>query len=1240
MTFHQVINKKAIFFFIATAALVVGMLMLISFNHWRNDPLRITRKMQKNVIHAEKITEQILQNLQNTVIRSGLNDSARMMIEQALESRQELSLFILRNDSLIYWSDNTVSIPDHTAMKSQATVFGYIGNGWYLIRQTEGAGYTFLALVRVQQEYAFENHYLKSRFSPAFGIPDHAVIQLEKSQHTVNNISGDFLFGLQFPDLPVFSGKNMVILALLYFIAYVFFLSFIYHVYNRLGSIFRSRSLLTLFFLIDLLLIRGIIFIFQYPQQLYSSALFSPAFFASSWLAPSLGDLLLHAITLLYAAIAIHQRLMIAHRTGDSFTAKRLFIYSGLIVFNVFLFLGLTEHLRSIIVNSGISFNLNDIANIDVYSIIGFLCLGLFLISYVFISRKTLVLARNLIHKYRLFVLFSAAILLIAYLLMDYSGYQGFVLIFLFLYFLTFKRILKPEEADFRFANTLLYIVIFTLFSTFILYHQNELKEKENRKILARNLAEYRDPIAEHKFSGVADSLLNDPMLASYLEKFPFYDAAELDAAADYITRNFFAHYWLKYDLLITICDPSRTLTIRPSEVTVNCQYYFTEIIETFGQPTRSQNFYFIDDQLLEKYYLGIVQYSGASADLSIYIEFYPKNMPKGLGYPELLIDYRKENKINWSVYSYARYFEGELFFRFGKYYYAMNLDHYMAGPAAHGFIEKDGFSHYIYPVNDQSVLIASLKKQGIFDIVAPFSYISIFYGLLVLLLFILFRGFAGFAYFNKGFRQRLQLSVTILIVASFFLVGIGSTAFIISLNNNKNYASLSEKAHSVLIELEHKIAGEDQIVPEMEMYISDLLFKFSLVFFTDINLYYPDGKLLATSRPEVFTRGFISNKINAKAYHQLHLNNRSLYIHKECIGEYDYLSAYVPLRNVHNDLIAYLNLPYFARQDELTNEISAFLVAFVNIYVILIAIAIYLALIISNYISKPIQLLKEKLSTLKIGHTEQKIEWKKNDEIGDLVTEYNRMVDEIAKSAELLARSERESAWREMARQIAHEIKNPLTPMKLSVQYLQKAWNEKLPGWEERLSRFSRTIVEQIDSLSIIATAFSDFANMPKSKFKKTELKDIVQNAIGLFRDSTPVRFELMADEKYYVLGDKEQLLRVFNNLIKNALQAIRHAREGEVSIRIYTEDSMHHIIFSDNGEGIPADQQEKVFSPNFTTKSGGMGLGLALVKNIIQNAGGTISFESVEGKGTSFFIALPDYDTGLAGSVSGHEN
>jgi len=332
-----------------------------------------------------------------------------------------------------------------------------------------------------------------------------------------------------------------------------------------------------------------------------------------------------------------------------------------------------------------------------------------------------------------------------------------------------------------------------------------------------------------------------------------------------------------------------------------------------------------------------------------------------------------------------------------------------------------------------------------------------------------------------------------------------------------------------------------------------------------------------------------------------------------------------MPFRNKDSKMNAYLNLPFFAKQDELTNDITTFLVAFIYIYVILIAFSIYLALVISNYITKPIELIREKIGKLKLGKTEEKIEWKRQDEIGSLVAEYNRMVDELTQSAELLARSERESAWREMAKQIAHEIKNPLTPMKLSVQYLQKAWDEKVPDWDKRLKHFSNTIIEQINSLSVIAPEFSDFAKMPRSNFQRIDLAEIIGNSIGIFKASSRIKFDFTPGGEYFIFADKEQLLRVFNNLIKNSIQAIPVAKDGLIKIILSSDETSLYIHLMDNGKGIPKEMQKKVFYPNFTTKSGGMGLGLAMVKNIIENSGGTISFESEEAVGTTFKISLP---------------
>ena len=305
-------------------------------------------------------------------------------------------------------------------------------------------------------------------------------------------------------------------------------------------------------------------------------------------------------------------------------------------------------------------------------------------------------------------------------------------------------------------------------------------------------------------------------------------------------------------------------------------------------------------------------------------------------------------------------------------------------------------------------------------------------------------------------------------------------------------------------------------------------------------------------------------------------------------------------------------------------------MIAFTNIYIILIAISILTMLLISNYITFPLQLIRDKLRKLKLGRPNEKIKWVRKDEIGNLVIEYNRMIDELAKSAELLAQSERESAWREMAKQVAHEIKNPLTPMKLSTQYLQKAWDEQAPDWDQRLKKFSKAIIQQIDNLSVIASEFSDFAKMPQSMYEKIEIDRVIAASVDLFKESRHVDFRFIKpdDHLYYVYADKKQMLQVFNNLFKNSIQAKKDSEDEMIEISIEQQTADHYLIkVTDNGIGISRDQADKIFSPNFTTKTGGMGLGLAIVKSIILDSGGKIWFESEEGVGTTFFIQLPVY-------------
>jgi len=236
-------------------------------------------------------------------------------------------------------------------------------------------------------------------------------------------------------------------------------------------------------------------------------------------------------------------------------------------------------------------------------------------------------------------------------------------------------------------------------------------------------------------------------------------------------------------------------------------------------------------------------------------------------------------------------------------------------------------------------------------------------------------------------------------------------------------------------------------------------------------------------------------------------------------------------------------------------------------------------------------------------------------------------MIQKLEDSAEQLSQSAQEGAWREMAKQVAHEIKNPLTPMKLSIQYLQHAFKSNPDDIEPLLKRVSKTMIEQIDNLASIATEFSNFAKMPRAENQQTILNDLVGSVFDLF-SKEGIDMDLKLDlpkEQFFVFADKNHLMRVLNNLIKNAIQAIPDNRRGNVNVQLYKKEDMAVIKVTDNGTGISNDKRGKVFVPNFTTKSSGTGLGLAISKNIIESVNGKIWFDTEENVGTDFYVELP---------------
>ncbi|MCH4552032.1 sensor histidine kinase [Aestuariibaculum lutulentum] len=389
------------------------------------------------------------------------------------------------------------------------------------------------------------------------------------------------------------------------------------------------------------------------------------------------------------------------------------------------------------------------------------------------------------------------------------------------------------------------------------------------------------------------------------------------------------------------------------------------------------------------------------------------------------------------------------------------------------------------------------------------------------------------------------------------------------------------------------------------------------------INLYDLDGGLLISSRAGI-QRQEADSCLKAEILNAISNTAEHMYmdVHKEN-GEI-FQSSYTYLLDQQSKAIAILNLPYLTKDDFLTNEILAFLqrIAYAFIFVLLLAIGI--AFLLSKYITKSLQTISEKINATRLERRNEKIDIEESsEEISILVNSYNSMVDELEESAIQLARSEREQAWREMAKQVAHEIKNPLTPMRLTVQNFQRKFNPEDENINEKLDEYSKTLIQQIDTMSAIASAFSNFAKMPAQQNETLNVVKVVKLALDIFTEDY-IHFHAN-EEEIIAKFDRTQLIRVITNLVKNGIQAIPEDRDPKIDIEVSSTNKDVIMTIRDNGSGISEENIDKVFEPKFTTKSSGMGLGLAMVKNIVETYRGSITVTSENNVGTTFKVMFP---------------
>ncbi|WP_163716427.1 sensor histidine kinase [Mangrovibacterium lignilyticum] len=1181
----------------------------------------LERKFEKVFQEKQAKLQQYLDGISETIESPDFDGNFQNNFNDLFPTYQEQGLgFLVTNQrELVFWTGNHFAFSGIFA-EDHNTNLVYLPNGIFYIEKRECAPYTIYGLIHLKDNYALENEFIQNKFDDDFDVPDDYFIKTIKTSVglPVHDKNGNFLFSLVPGNANFIRKSTLIWPSVFYGLALLMFLIFARIVFKRhQHEHFILRVLILGMVLFALYWIR---ILFHAPGFCMFFELFGPSLYAYSYWLPSLGDLLLLTVFIFFWSFNFSK---------DFVLSKQKKPYELILAFSFIMTFYLTINflIQNLIRNSSFSFQLNRIDDINMYSIIGYVIIALLFFSAFIINLKVVETADRFIRRRMFFLIHISSIAVMVPLCFFFKNTNLFMFTLYLVTNLSVFVLQKTQLKRVSLSFIIYFVSLYTFFSLVIIQSNNNARRLQVQKLMAITLYSEHDPAAEVFLKEMQQQISVDSIIPALLE------AKEYERVEDYINRNYFGGYFRKYDSWVTVCDGGDSLFVQPDNQLVPCYPFFEQMIEESGTEIPGTSFYYMDNMNGRISYFGRFTYPLVSNPLgqSVFIELKSKLLPEGVGFPELLLDKSLQEPTRYRYFSYAKYYKNELVYLSGDYQYNYYISTYDIGSRERGLTEKswDGYDHLIYSLGNDNYIIVSTKSFKFVAYLISFPYLFVFYFVFILL--IVFIGNANYRTqaLVYDLKFRIQVSIIAIVLFSLLLVASGTIYYNLREYENKHQFDLNEKMKSIAEEINLRLKDVDAFTPDILDWLWQDLGELSNIFRTDINIYSFNGELIASSRPEVFNRGIISTRMNAQAFYELTENYQISIIQPEKIGNLSFLSIYEPIINNRGEYLGFINLPYFTRGDELRQEVTTFIVAFINLYVLLFFISVVVALLLANQITRPLTLIRERLKGMQLDKQNEQISYNADDEIGALVREYNRKVEELADSADMLARTQREMAWREMAKQIAHEIKNPLTPMKLHIQHLQRAKESDSDQYDEIFKRVTATLIEQIDNLSNIATEFSNFAKMPNAQNDVFNLVDRLKQVVNLFESSKQMKVEFASctQNEVAIYADKEQISRAVINLIKNAMQSIPSGKKGLVVVRLNCTDTHATIAVKDNGSGISEDIRQQLFQPNFTTKTSGMGLGLAIVKKIVESSNGKIWFDSELNEGTTFYIEIPRY-------------
>jgi two-component system nitrogen regulation sensor histidine kinase NtrY len=1205
------------------------------------------RKLERYIQREERDAEAVLND--SALMRKLVQRTETLDNLKGIEAKN-YGLFLYAetiggSSNLLFWSNQRILPPVDDPTVGEGTTFRQLANGYYVVIKRNlrlpGMSNRVMAfvLIPVLSQYYLQTDYLATRFVHDEDAVKKISLAEQATGYPIRSVGGKPLFHIRrlaHSNIPVSDTLTLIIR----FLALVFLLVYLQLVAESIVR--RSRALHGLLFLAGmLLLLRLLLYFFPGLFFLRQFELFNPLIYASNFINRSLGDLLINAGMLCWLVIFAWNSMGPGGRVPRFLKQNMIFTAgTGAVFILIFSTFQLANVVRGLVANSKISFNVTDFFSLDSYTVIGLIVLALLCLTYYYFTRLLFRIIFSAFRGRQIYIYFFIA--LVGLVFLTFRSGNEIVLFHLpvLLWLIIYTLLLSQEtfiinRFNATITGVLFWIFIFSVSLAVVILQGNRSNELRIRKGMAEKYDRLTDPSSNSVLS-IAITYLNNRFLQANFNRFrvPTESRAIRDSI---IASNFTPGYSTGYDTRIFVFD-SLNQGLHNDQPTS-----FAELNTIFTLQSKSTgipDLYYHETSFDRLTYITKREIRDSTGFLG---SFFVMSTPRQYGstdalYPELFRSVTRNDPGYSPLYSYAIYNNRLLTSASNKYPFPISLDPSQVPVSEYEQRLKEGYNELWYKAGNRKTVVIVRKQDSLLESITLFSYLFCAFLFMVgLLQFISFLvrllqdGKAWNLFSRLNIRTQIHGTVIFISILSFLIIGVATISFFISRYQRNNEDRLSRTASIMVKEMEKPLAASVSDTLQVtdsatRAGLERLVGEVADIHNVDVNVYDLEGNLEVTSDEDVYKRGILSNKMHPVAFYHLSRLREVQRVQEENVSTLEYLSIYTSVRDNRGNVVKYLNIPYFSSQLDLKQEISNFLVTIINLNAFIFLIAGIIALFITNKITQSFSVIGEKMRAITLGGTNEEIAWNRNDEIGELVTQYNRMVHELEKSADALAKSEREGAWREMARQVAHEIKNPLTPMKLSIQYLQRAINTNHSNVKELTASVANTLIEQIDHLSKIAADFSQFANIGNKRLELIDLHNVIGSLVDLYQTNPKVELTWRKTSGSLVLkGDKTHMNRLFTNLLANAVEACAEQPSCLITIEERRLEDRALIRITDNGEGIPEEMQSRIFTPNFTTKTSGTGLGLAMCKSIVEQAGGQIWFETKTGEGTSFFIELP---------------